>query len=85
METGSQALLWTTIYKEVKESIGLGPEDGYFNSGVASGEFEEMAGREHSGKTSGILEGKGRKAVCQRSGCDQWDFKGKNSAASSQI
>ena len=28
------AVMEPTIYKEVKESIGLGPEDGYFNSGV---------------------------------------------------
>ena len=58
------AVMEPTIYQAVKESIDLGEEDPYYNSGVLLVDLKKWREKKFR-KTSGILEEQRREAVCQ--------------------
>lgn len=60
-----------TIYQAVKESIDLGEDDPYYNSGVLLVDLKQWREQE-SRRSFGVLEEQGWKTFCQRPGCDQW-------------
>ncbi len=59
------AVMEPTIYETVKESIDLGEEDPYYNSGVLLVDLKQWREQEDPEKASGVLEEQGRKIVCQ--------------------